>query len=239
MSAILELDTDLAQAELLALLQQHEPWAHRIDFSNGVSTTSLARRSPFSENPLNKLQVAARHIPFPDLTGGQLLDIGCNSGFNAIHAAIAYGMRAHGIDVVRRHIEVARLLADLAGVDATFQLADAETFALPGCDVVLHFGTLYHLANPLLSLRTAHANLKRGGWLALETQTFDHPDDPNLAYFMHGHNHDLTNYWALSTATLTTYLRRLHFDAVTTALQVRIERLGEHMHRTILVARKR
>ena len=239
MSCVLELDTDLPEDELLDRLRTMEPWAHRIDFSNGVSTASLARRSPFSENPLNKLQVAARHIPFADLAGGQLLDIGCNSGFNAIHAARAYGMQATGIDVVRRHIEVARFLADVAGVDAHFVLGDAETYDQPSCDVVLHFGTLYHLPNPLQSLMAAHANLKRGGWLALETQTYDHPGDSNLAYFMHGHNNDLTNYWALSTHTLSTYLRHLHFAEVTTALQVRIERLGEHMHRTIMVARKR
>jgi 2-polyprenyl-3-methyl-5-hydroxy-6-metoxy-1,4-benzoquinol methylase len=239
MSSVLELATDLSEEELLKQLRQHEPWAHRIDFSNGVSTADLARRTPFSENPLNKLQVAARHIPFADLAGGTLLDIGCNSGFNAIHAANAYGMQAVGIDVVPRHIEVARLLAGVAGIDASFQLANAETFALPGCAVVLHFGTLYHLQNPLLSLKTAHANLEPGGWLALETQTFDHPVDQNLAYFMQGDNNDLTNFWALSTATLITYLRRLGFATIIQALQVTIEGLGQHMHRTIIVARKR
>ena len=44
---------------------------------------------------------------------------------------------------------------------------------------------------------------------------------------------------ALSTATLITYLRRLGFATIIQALQVTIEGLGQHMHRTIIVARKR
>jgi hypothetical protein len=47
MSCVLELDTDLPKDELLDRLREHEPWAHRVDFSNGVSTAALARRSPF------------------------------------------------------------------------------------------------------------------------------------------------------------------------------------------------
>ena len=47
MSCVLELDTDLPEDELLDRLREHEPWAHRVDFSNGVSTAALARRSPF------------------------------------------------------------------------------------------------------------------------------------------------------------------------------------------------
>ena len=35
-------------------------------------------------------------------------------------------------------------------------------------------GTLYHLPNPVLSLRTTFDNLRPGGYLALETQVYDH-----------------------------------------------------------------
>ena len=63
----------------------------------------------------------------------------------------------------------------------------------------LHFGTLYHLPNPVLSLQTTFDNLRSGGYLALETQVYDHPQDPNICYFMHMQNNDKTNFWALST----------------------------------------
>ena len=49
----------------------------------------------------------------------------------------------------------------------------------------------------LLSLRQSFENLKPDGYLALETQVYDHPQDPNICYFMHMQNNDPTNFWAL------------------------------------------
>jgi SAM-dependent methyltransferase len=80
-----------------------------------------------------------------------------------------------GIDIVPRHIEISRFLSEIAGVNAEFLIASAETFSRPEeFDVILHFGTLYHLPNPVLSLRTTFDNLRSGGYLALETQVYDH-----------------------------------------------------------------
>ena len=239
MNFVLELDTTLPQDELLDRLRKHEPWGHLINFSNGVSTGQLARRTPFSENPLQKLLTVAERIPFEQLRGGSLLDIGCNSGYNSIHAAAHFGMDVVGLDVSRRHMEVARLLSELAGVDAEFLLDNAETFSRPKTfDVVLHFGTLYHLPNLLLSLKTTFDNLKPGGYLALETQTYDHPGEPNLCYCMQGQNNDKTNFWAISEQVLTTFLRFIGFTEVTPMLRVRPPQLSEHMNRVVLVARK-
>jgi hypothetical protein len=53
--------------------------------------------------------------------------------------------------------------------------------------------------SPLLSLRQSFKNLKPDGYLALKTQVYDHPQDPNICYFMHMQNNDPTNFWALST----------------------------------------
>ena len=239
MSFVFKLDTDLSQEELLTKLRKHEPWGHQIDFSNGVSTAQLARRTPFSERPLHKLSLAAQSIPFDQLRGGALLDIGCNSGYNAIHSTTQFGMRAVGLDVSQRHIDVSRFLADIAGVQAEFLLGDAETFSRPGnFDVVLHFGTLYHLPNPLLALKTTFENLKPGGYVALETATYDHPDDPRLCYYVQGHNNDPTNFWAISEHVLNTYMSFIGFGEIKTLLKVHPPALGEHMHRILMVARK-
>ena len=121
----LVLPTTLRPDALLDELGKHQPWGHKIDFSNGVSTAQLERRVPFSEFPIRKLRKAAAHIPFDRLRGGHLLDIGCNSGHNSIHAALEYGMRPVGIDVTDRHIQVAGFLAGLAGVECEFLLEDA------------------------------------------------------------------------------------------------------------------
>lgn len=205
---------------LLEKLRQWEPWGHRIDFSNGVSTAQCKHRVPFSENPLQKLATVEKAIPFNDLRHGKVLDIGCNSGYNSIHCATAYHMSPVGIDVSPRHIDVSQFLTTLAGVEAEYLLADAQTFSRPKTfDLVLHFETLYHLPNPLLSLHTTYENLKPGGYLALETQLYDHPEDENLCYFMNMHNNDITNYWALSTKVLIDCLRLAGFQDVQEVLR--------------------
>jgi len=232
-------ETDLPADELRERLRAYEPWGHRIDFSNGVSTNQLARRTPFAENTLEKLHVVAQAIPFEQLRGGALLDVGCNAGYNALHAATQWDMRVTGVDFSARLIEVSNLLARMAGKQVEFLVGNAETFSRPKAfDVVLHFGTLYHLPNPLLALQTTYANLKPGGWLAMETQTYDHPWNPNLCCFMHMHNNDKTNFWAISEHVLQRYLAFLGFVDVRRLLKVRPSILGKRMHRVILVARK-
>ena len=236
----LTLQTSLEPEELRSRLKKWEPWSIRIDFSNGVSTQEFQQRVPFSETPLVKFNAAAKGIPFLELKGGRLLDVGCNSGYNSIHASSTYGFFCTGIDVVERHLEVSRFLAQLAGVDAEFLLHSAETFSRPEqFDVALHFGTLYHLPNPVLSLQTTFNNLRPGGYLALETQVYDHPQDPNICYFMHMQNNDRTNFWALSTPVLIKFLELLGFREIQEILKVVPKHgLAEHMSRILLVARR-
>jgi hypothetical protein len=65
-------------------------------------------------------------------------------------------------------MEPARFLAGLAGASCEFEVGSAETFSRPSeFDVVLHFGTLYHLPSPqpLLSLGQSFENLKPDGRL--------------------------------------------------------------------------
>ena len=236
----LQLDTDLAAAELRARLRKWEPWSIRVDFNNGVSTNELNKRVPFSERPLAKLRVAERAIPFAQLGGGRLLDLGCNSGYNSIHVATKYKMSSVGLDVNPRHLEVSRFFAELAKADSKFVLGSAETYSEPGAfDVVIHFGTLYHLPNPLLSLQTTFNNLRPGGYLALETQVYDQPDDPNVCYFMYMQNNDKTNFWALSTGVLTKCLELQGFREIRQLHKVvPAHGLERHMSRIILVAQK-
>lgn len=225
--------------ELRAQLKAWEPWSVRIDFENGVSTSEFVHRKPFSAHPLSKFRLAEKAIPFPDLAGGRLLDIGCNAGYNSLYAGTKYRLRPVGIDVNSRHIEVSKFLAGLASVEGEFLLGDAEEFVRPGeFDVVLHFGTLYHLQNPLRALKTSFLNLRAGGYLALETQVYDHPDDANICYFMHMQNNDPTNFWALSTHVLETALHLLGYSDVSVVKRNILPDLTEHMSRILLVAHK-
>ena len=236
----LTLRTSLSDEELRDRLKNWEPWSIRVDFSNGVSTKDFKRRTPFNEHPLYKFSVVEAVIPFAELSGRKMLDIGCNAGYNSINAAVKYGVSSTGVDIVPRHIEVSRFFSELADVNAEFIIASAEIFSRPKeFDVVLHFGTLYHLPNPVLSLRTAFDNLRPGGYFALETQVYDHPEDPNICYFMHMQNNDPTNFWALSTSVLTKCLELVGFRDIRELRKVVSSKwLARDMARIILVARK-
>jgi len=235
----LKLETRMSVENLTDILIKYEPWGHRIDFSNGVSTYNLGKRTPFSHNTIQKVKIVEKSIPFEQFRGGQVLDIGCNSGHNSIYLASEYNMHPTGIDVAPRHIEVSNLLSEIAAIDGDYIFGDAQTYSKENYfDVVLHFGTLYHLPNPLLSLNTTYKNLKKGGYLAIETQVYDHPDDENICYFMHMHNNDKTNFWALSTHVLVKYLEIVGFLEIQELLKVSPESLEENMSRIVLVAKK-
>lgn len=235
----LTLQTPLTPHVLRTHLEKWAPWSHRIDFSNGLSTVDCARRVPFNQFPLRKFRFVEQAIPFAKMSGGRLLDIGCNAGYNSIHAARKYGFTSVGIDVVPRHLEVARWLTEMASVEAQFCEDSAETFSRPGqFDVVLHFGTLYHLRNPLLSLQQTFQNLRPGGYCGLETQVYDHPADPDICYFMHMHNNDPTNYWALSTPVLVKALALTGFREIVELKKVEATGLAEYMSRIFFIARR-
>jgi len=236
----LTLPTSLSPEALKKQLEKWQPWRIQVDFSNGVSTRDFARQDPFNDCPLFKFKVVERIIPFAKMAGKKLLDIGSNVGHNSIHAAIKYHLACTGIDLVPRHLEISRFFAELTHVPIEFLEGNAETFSRPGeFDVILHFGTLYHLPNPLLSLQTSFGNLRPGGYLALETQVFDHPEDSNLCYFMHRQNNDRTNFWALSPSVLFTILAFYGFTSITELARFGpIEGLAPNMKRIILTARK-
>lgn len=236
---VLKLETDTSKEDLIGELSRYEPWGHRIDFSNGVSTKDLARRTPFSENTIQKASIAFQHIDKSSLSGKRILDVGCNSGYNSIFSATEFGMRPTGIDYSERHVRVSSLLAKMAGVEAVFKQANAETYVEDQAfHVVLHFGTLYHLPNPLLALKSSYDNLSNGGWIAIETQIFEGRDE-NECYFMHMHNNDQTNYWALSPSVMEKYMDFIGFRDIKEVFRV-TPRLMEvaGMHRTITIARK-
>lgn len=239
MEGFLTLHTSLAPEMLKEKLRCWEPWGHRIDFDNGVSTKGFKRRIPFTEKPLDKFRPIEAAIPFKDISGGRLLDVGCNVGYNSIHAALKYGVCCTGIDIIPKHIEISRFLSEVAGINAEFLIASAETFSRPDeFDVVLHFGTLYHLPNPVLSLRATFDNLRPGGHLALETQVYDRPDDANICYFMHMQNNDHSNFWGLSPSVLTTCLELVGFREIRHLTLVPLTHLPKYMARLTLVARK-
>jgi FkbM family methyltransferase len=105
------------------------------------------------------------------LSGKSVLDLGCGVGHLA-QFFIAQGCRTVCVDARSENIDRLRALypdleAAVANVESD-RLADFGVF-----DIVLCYGLLYHLANPVAGL----ANIAEacGGLLLLETQIADHP----------------------------------------------------------------
>jgi 2-polyprenyl-6-hydroxyphenyl methylase/3-demethylubiquinone-9 3-methyltransferase len=80
------------------------------------------------------------------LTGLRVLDVGCGGGLLS-EAMSRLGADVHGIDVVDRNIEVARLHAESEGLDIHYSLTGAETLAATDgrFDVVLNMEVVEHV----------------------------------------------------------------------------------------------
>jgi hypothetical protein len=92
--------------------------------------------------------------------------------------------------------------------------------------------------SPVLSLRQSFENLKPDGYLALETQVYDHPQDPSICYFMHMQNNDPTNIWALSTPVSKKNLELIGFSDVREVKKIAVSMLAEHISPIMVVACK-
>ena len=184
-------------------LERFQPWRMELQFADGPKASNFQIRQPFNEFPLRKLQVAFKHIPAEQIRGGRVLDVGFNMGYNSIYLASELGCRVTGIDVEQQHKAVADEIAKMVRIDADFRIQSAEEYESPNeFDLVLHFGTLYHLPNPLRSIEKCIKSLKPGGWFALETTCYRGSDDKSLSKWVYGFNGDVSNYWALGEGAI-------------------------------------
>lgn len=150
-------------------------------------------------------------------------------------------MNVTAIDVFDKCFETAKFLASLAAIDKIdFVKASADRYRKPEAfDLIVHFGTLYHLPNPLLSLECAYVSLRSGGYLGLETTCYT-GDDPNQLKFMYGIFGDRTNYFAFSKPTLELILSIYGFTNISLLNETPMMKTAgsEGLTRTIYMAQK-
>jgi len=148
--------------ELREEVERLAPWHHNVELPGGLRTYLPGEeRRPLDRIRLRDL-VRFAWPPLLDVYGGTLegkrvLDIACNCGGFSIAAAQNGAHHVLGIDVTTKYIEQAELLKRaLSLANTEFKLmaiedldpADVGTF-----DVVLNFGILYHLENPVLAMK--------------------------------------------------------------------------------------
>ena len=100
------------------------------------------------------------------------IDLACHQGWFAIQLALRGAQSVLGVDLRPEHVETARKMAQLGGLNnVTFErgnLFEAAPEQLGTFDVTLFLGVLYHLDSPVDALRRARALTR--GVCVIETQ---------------------------------------------------------------------
>jgi ubiquinone/menaquinone biosynthesis C-methylase UbiE len=96
--------------------------------------------------------------------GDLVLEVGCGMGTDLLEFA-AHGARVVGLDLTRRHLELARRRFRASGRAGSFQQGDAERlpFASGVFDFVYSCGVLHHTPDGASAVREIHRVLKPGG----------------------------------------------------------------------------
>lgn len=104
----------------------------------------------------------------------QALDVACHQGFFSIQLARAGFGQVDAIDVRQEHIDDVELLRRIYGLE-NLHTQRGDVFEMrgeAGHDLVLMFGLLYHLENPVGALRKARALTRNA--CVIETQVVPH-----------------------------------------------------------------
>jgi len=110
----------------------------------------------------------SRLIPYDDLAGKDVLEIGCGTG---VHAKLLAEARARlsAIDLTPTAVELTRRRLELADLHADVREADAESLPFPDAcfDFVWSWGVIHHSERTERVLQEVARVLRPGGQLAL------------------------------------------------------------------------
>ena len=162
-------------SELRKRAAELAPWYQNIQLAPEVFTKALdGDRDIFSSQdiPGPLWQAIARDLP--DLTGLEVLDIGCNAGYMSFEAKRLGASRVTGIDsnlgAGRSFIEQAEFCREVLELDVEFEEISFFDYSPPKpFDVVLFCGVLYHLEDFAGALDAVKSFCKPGGLMVLET----------------------------------------------------------------------
>jgi SAM-dependent methyltransferase len=107
-------------------------------------------------------------LPFDELAGKDVLEIGCGTGVHARLLAAA-GARLSAVDLTPTAVELTKRRLELAGLEADVREADAESlpFADGSFDFVWSWGVIHHSENTQRVIAEIARVLRPGGRLAL------------------------------------------------------------------------
>jgi SAM-dependent methyltransferase len=198
------------------------PWYHRFELPGDIVIPGWEGIYGVWEN----IRQVRKDI---DYKGARVLDLACRDGMWAFEAERLGAAMVLGTDIgcegYREHAAFIKAqLGSRVGLYFNVPAEDAfgrlDTFFAvnPGLfDIVQHLGLLYHVEDPLRSLREARKCLKVGGWLLLETAYwFANINDKPAALFNSRSDvyTDPNTYWAFNLPGLVDALRICGFEVV-------------------------
>ncbi len=153
-----------------ALLEQQVrqlgDWFHNIDIF-GVPTAPDHFLGDF---PNVKWRHIANSIP-ADLSGAEVLDIGCNGGFYSLEMKRRGAKRVLGIDVDDRYLNQARFASQ--ALDLEIELENRSVYEVAQIagqfDYVFFMGVFYHLRYPLFALDQVVKKVRPEGRLVFQS----------------------------------------------------------------------
>lgn len=192
------------------------PWYQNIDLGDGISTKNLDGDADI---------FAGHDIPGPlwreiakdlgDLTGHNVLDIGCNAGYMSFEAKRLNAARVLGIDsnlgATTSFLDQAEFCREVLGLDVEFR--EQSFFDLPPepFHTIIFCGVLYHLENWATGLDKLLELAAPGARIVLETAS-----EPitRTTYGGDGYNGDTTTFFVPSMGVLQALVheRGLHVD---------------------------
>jgi tRNA (mo5U34)-methyltransferase len=207
------------------------PWFHNLHLPDGTQTAPDHFLGDF---PSYKWDEIGKSLP-EDLSGQQVLDIGCNAGFYCVEMA-RRGARVTGIDANAHYLAQAKWAADQFGLSDRISFQQMQVYDLVRMDrtfdIVLFLGVFYHLRYPLLGLDIVFPKVGRlmvfqtlmapGEEVYEETPDLDlhdraplsHPGWPKMSFIEHRLSKDPTNWWAANRAGVEAMLRSSGFRVI-------------------------
>jgi tRNA (mo5U34)-methyltransferase len=157
--------SERSRDEVQSALDQYTDWFYDFRFANGAEATVKSELVRAIRDTKPDLIFPHLDHLFRDRWGDvECLDMACHQGWFSVQTALRGAGRVHGVDVREEHVARASLISELAGLTNT-SFEQRNLFELDPerdgrFDLTLFLGILYHLDDPVRSLRLAHALTK-------------------------------------------------------------------------------
>ena len=162
-------------------------WFYRYALPGGRETTSYGD-TKLHEDRLGILWAQVDQHLGPDRSLLSAIDLGSHQGWFSYHLAAGGFRRVVGVDARPEHVAQAEMIRDIYGLaNLDFIRAEVKSPAveqLEPADLVLMYGLLYHLEDPIAVLRTAFRVTRR--LLLIETQVVNTNLTGSIDWGAHG-----------------------------------------------------